>query len=94
MLRFKNFDRTMETETIQKNRASSKSQTNRKNFFAMMCFVLLAGVVIFGSCEQNEPEPTIPQNVIELIQSAGLLPEPPEEFLPITEIISSSNDFT
>ena len=60
MLQFKSFDRIMETETIQKNRASSKSQTSRKNFFVMMCFVLLAGVVIFTRCGQSEGDTIMP----------------------------------
>ena len=31
MLQFRNFDRVMETETILKNGASSKSQMSRRN---------------------------------------------------------------
>ena len=52
MLRIKNFYRDMGTETIQKNGASSKSQMSRKIFFAVMCFVLLAGV--FVGCQRSE----------------------------------------
>jgi len=46
----------METETIQKNGASSKSLMSRKNFLVALCGVLLAAGAVFSGCDKDDDD--------------------------------------
>jgi len=46
----------METETIQKNGASSKSLMSRRNFLVTLCGALLAAGVVFSGCEKDKDD--------------------------------------
>ena len=80
--------KTMETGSHSKNRTNPKTRMV-KTFLAMMCFVLLTGAFIFTGCKKDKPNNEVPQNVVELIQAAGLLPEPPPAFPERSDLIST-----
>jgi hypothetical protein len=50
--------RVMESETILKNGAESKSLMSRGNFLRKACFSLLATGIIFSGCNDKEDNPT------------------------------------
>ena len=54
MLQFSNLDRVMETETISKNGASSKSRTSRRNFLSAISLALLLVSVVFIGCSKDD----------------------------------------
>ena len=55
MVQFRNTNSQMETETIQKNEASPKSQTSRRNILTIILCIFFIGV-IFSSCKKDEPK--------------------------------------
>ena len=51
--------RAMETETIQKNGASPKSQMSRRNFLVTLCGALFAAGILFSGCSKDDTNPLL-----------------------------------
>ena len=50
MQQYRNSNRVMEADTIQKNEASSKSHTSRRNFFSYFVIAAFAVSAVLTSC--------------------------------------------
>ena len=67
MLQFRNLDRVMETVTISKNGASSKSRMSRRNFLGKACFALLLASFVLAGCNKENDNNSSSSNSSSMI---------------------------